>query len=435
MASEMKTEDAVSFVPVGKFVLVAGLQWHWVSVRGRRRMRIEARDMYAGHWLALPGGTTDDPGTWLGCLSSEALPIPKGKRPASLAVALLGNVPADCWGVFILPGGLCWFMAVTGGHPSPYGDVTGNAETVIRAAERFCATSPAPPSGWTIFDPDGLMAKPEARKEPLAALLPTAVPKQARLLKTEDRTTTWVVMLMLVGAVAAWYGNYLLETKKKAEHDAWVQAELIRTREAAELRPGSLKKPWGGMPDFSEMLNACVKEWREAPLSIAGWVFSRATCESSGQMTLHYALPDGGTVGDFAARLPQLYGPAKQAFFNMPGPSDDASFKEDVHFIPSAPEALLPGDEQLRRMTSYAQRLRASLRFSEPSLLVQNVGNESVPLPWKKYTFTFITDIPPDRLFDASRFPGNGLRLSSVKAELHSSRLTYTLEGMLYAEK
>jgi hypothetical protein len=67
-------------------------------------------------------------------------------------------------------------------------------------------------------------------------------------------------------------------------------------------------------------------------------------------------------------------------------------------------------------------------------VLTQLVGKETVPLPWKRYSFTFITDIPPDRLFDATRFPGNGLRLSSVKAELRGSRITYTLEGMLYAD-
>ncbi|WP_210512606.1 type 4b pilus protein PilO2 [Pantoea ananatis] len=435
MTSELMPAPATGVVPSGKTALVAGLQWQWVSARGRRRMRIEARDQLASHWLALPAGTADDPASWLGCLSDEASDLPKGKRLASLAAVVLGNVPADCWGVFPLPSGKYWFMAVTGGHPSPYGDVVGDAASAVRAAERFRVTAPAPSSGWTVFDPDSLLEVPEARRDPLADLIPDAVPARALLYKTESRTVSRLLLLGVVCAVAAWSGSHWLEARKKAEHDAWVQAELTRTREAAALKPASLSKPWGGQPDFSGMLSACVKQWRQAPLSIAGWVFSLATCEATGQLTLHYALPDGGTVGDFAARLPQLYGPGTPVVFNMPGPSDDASFKEHVRFAPAPPEALLPGDEQLRRMTSYAQRLRASLRFTEPELLTQTVGQDHVPLPWKRYRFTFITDIPPDRLFDATRFPGNGLRLSSVKVELHSSRLTYTLEGMLYAEK
>lgn len=433
MTSEL-TQPGVSVVPSGKHALIAGLHWQWVSVRGRRRMRIEARDQLASHWLALPAGTADEPATWLGTLADDTVVLPKGKRPASLAAALLGSVPADCWGIFLLPGGRYWFMAVTGGHPSPYGDVTGDAATALRAAELFRSTAPAPSTGWTVFDPDTLLDLPDARRDALSALLPATVPARALLHKTDSRTPSRLMLLAAVIAAGAWYGNHWLEEKEKAEHAAWVQAELTRAREAAALKPASLNKPWGGQPDFSGMLSACVKQWRQAPLSIAGWVFSQATCEATGQLTLHYALPDGGTVGDFAARLPQLYGAGAQAVFNMPGPSDDASFKETVRFAAAPAEMLLPGDEQLRRMTSYAQRLRANLRFSEPVVLTQTVGQDHIPLPWKRYSFTFITDIPPDRLFDASRFPGNGLRLSSVKAELHSSRLTYTLEGMLYAE-
>ncbi len=450
MTSELTPAPApaVSIVPAGKTVLVAGLQWQWVPARGRRRMRIEARDQLAGHWLALPAGTSDDPASWLGCLADDMAVLPKGNYLASLAAALfgkvpaaslaaavLGSVPADCWGIFLLPTGKYWFMAVTGGHPSPYGDVVGDAATTLRAAEVFRALAPTPAAGWTVFDPDALLDLPEARRDRLDALIPDSVPTRAALRKTDSRTVSRLLWLGIVCAAAAWYGNHWLEEKKEADHAAWVQAELIRAREAAVLKPAILAKPWGGQPDFSGMLSACVMQWRQAPLSIAGWVFSQVICESTGQLTLHYALPDGGTVGDFAARLPQLYGPGVQAIFNMPGPSDDASFRESVHFTPALPEALLPGDEQLRRMTSYAQRLRANLRFSEPVVLTQTVGQDQIPLPWKRYSFTFITDIPPDRLFDASRFPGNGLRLSSVKAELHSSRLTYTLEGMLYAEK
>lgn len=435
MTSEMAPASAISIVPAGNITLVAGVQWQWVSARGRRRMRIEARDQLASYWLALPAGTADDPATWLGCLADDAFGLPKGKRPASLAAAVLGSVPADCWGIFLLPGGKYWFMAVTGGHPSPYGDVTGDAATALRAAEQFCATAPAPSTGWTVFDPDTLLDQPDARRDPLDALIPANVPPRALLHKTDSRTASRLFLLGVVCAAAAWYGHHWLDVREKTKHDAWVQAELIRAREEAALKPASLSKPWGGQPDFSGMLSACVQKWRQAPLSIAGWVFSLASCEATGQLTLHYALPDGGTVGDFATRLPQLYGPGTAVVFNMPGPSDDASFKEQVLFDAAPAETLLPGDEQLRRMTSYAQRLRSSLRFSEPVLLTQTVGQDQIPLPWKRYSFTFITDIPPDRLFDASRFPGNGLRLSSVKAELHSSRLTYTLEGMLYAEK
>lgn len=434
MTSELISAPAISIVPAGKTALVAGLQWQWISARGGRRMRIEARDQLASYWLALPAGTADDPASWLGCLPDEAFDLPKGKRLASLAATVLASVPADCWGVFQLPAGKYWFMAVTGGHPSPYGDVVGDAASAVRAAELFRATAPAPSAGWTVFDPDSLLDIQDARRDRLDALIPASLPALALLHKTDSRTVSRLLMLGVVCVAAAWFGSQWLDARKKAEHDAWVQAELTRARETAALKPASLSKPWGGQPDFSGMLSACVKQWRQVRLSIAGARERKDICDASGQMTMHYHLLDGVTVSDFAARLAEIYGPDVQAVFNMPGPSDDASFKLPVQFASSPPEPLLPGDEQLRRMTSYAQRLRANLRFSEPVVLIQTVGQDRIPLPWKRYRFTFITDIPPDRLFDASSFKGNGLRLSTVTAELQGSRYTYTLEGVLYAD-
>jgi len=434
MTSELTTVARASMLVSGKYAFIVGLNWQWVPARGHRRMRIEARDQMASHWVAFPAGTADEPATWLGWQGDDTPDIPKGKLAVSLAAAVTGSVPADCWGAFMLPDGQWWFMAVTGGQPSPYGDVTGDATAVTRAAERFRATVPPPAAGWVVFDPDSLLEVPGARREALTELLPAVIPARARLKKTDSHLTQYLTIAAVLLGAAVWAGNHWLQVSRKAEHDAWVQAELTRARVAAAAKPASLTRPWAGQPDFPGMLTACVHQWRQAPLSIAGWVFRQVTCESSGQLTLHYQLPDGGTVGDFAARLPQLYGESVRATFNMPGPSDDASFKEIVHFTTAPAETLLPGDEQLRRMTSYAQRLRANLRFSPPTVLTQLVGKETVPMPWKRYSFTFITDIPPDRLFDATRFPGNGLRLSSVKAELRGSRITYTLEGMLYAD-
>lgn len=434
MTSELTPAAGASLLLSGKYAFVAGLHWQWVPAQGRRRMRIEARDQLASHWVALPAGTADDPATWLGWLGDDSPDLPKGKPAVSLAAAVIGSVPSDCWGVFMLPDGQWWFLAVTGGQPSPYGDVTGDAAAVTRASERFLATVPTPVAGWVIFDPDSLLIEPGVRREALTALLPVSVPARARLQKTDSRMAQHLTLVAVLLGAAVWGGNHWLQASKKATHDAWVQAELSRARAAAAAKPASLVRPWANQPDFPGMLTACVHQWRQAPLSIAGWVFRQVTCEASGQLTLHYQLPDGGTVGDFAARLPELYGESVQATFNMPGPSDDASFREVVHFTTAPTETLLPGDEQLRRMTSYAQRLRANLRFSPPIALTQLVGKESIPLPWKRYSFSFITDIPPDRLFDASRFPGNGLRLRSVKAELRGSRITYTLEGMLYAD-
>ncbi|MNE76727.1 Pilin accessory protein (PilO) [compost metagenome] len=122
--------------------------------------------------------------------------------------------------------------------------------------------------------------------------------------------------------------------------------------------------------------------------------------------------------------------------FNIPGNADDASFTLEVPMpTAAAPEDIPDGDAQIRRLTSYAQRLGAQLRLTEDGPLTKVVGDQTLTLPWKLYSFTFITPIPPDRLFADARFDSRGMRLTHVATALQNSRLVYTLEGKLYANR
>ncbi|MNR17893.1 Pilin accessory protein (PilO) [compost metagenome] len=182
------------------------------------------------------------------------------------------------------------------------------------------------------------------------------------------------------------------------------------------------------------MLSACSTVWKAAQISIAGWIFNNATCDADGKIALHYTLPSGGTVGDFAARLPVIYGPDIQPEFNIPGRADDAAFTLAVPLsAPSGPESLLPGNLQIQHLTSYAQRINAQLRISELDTNTQLSQGSVQNLPWRTFSFTFITDIPPDRLFAPTRFNSSGIRASRIMTALKDNRLEYTIEGLLYA--
>ncbi|EAX3195127.1 hypothetical protein ATP82_24690, partial [Salmonella enterica] len=67
--------------------------------------------------------------------------------------------------------------------------------------------------------------------------------------------------------------------------------------------------------------------------SIAGWTFAQAQCSPTGSLSANYALPEGGTVADFASRLPYWY-PGIPAGFNIPGAANMASFT--LTFAPPA---------------------------------------------------------------------------------------------------
>ncbi|MBU9819682.1 type 4b pilus protein PilO2 [Rahnella sp. BCC 1045] len=434
MTAESHSTYAV--YPVGKIAFIAGLQWRWLPVRGRAKMRAEAREQLASRWVSLPVGDAGEPGSLLGTLVDRGETPVRHRQLASLALAVQPSLAPNAYGVFPLAEGRWWFVAVVNGLLSPYGDVVGSEQAVRAAVATFLMALPVPADGWTLYAPSGFFDGAVSRLEGLSSLLQgREAIERARLHKTESKTalSLWLLSGLLIGG--AWWGYHVLQSHQDEVRRAHAQA-LIRAQQAALVQhPEQLLKPWGGQPDFASVLKSCSGLWQQAPLSIAGWLFNTAVCSNKGSMTLHYTLPKGGTVGDFAARLPALYGENVRAVFNIPGAADDASFTLPVTITPvTVPEPLLPGEEQIQRMTSYAQRLNARLRFSAPRVLNQKINQTEMPLPWKTYSFTFITDIPPDRLFASTRFSGNGIRIQTITVALHRSRLTYILEGTLYAD-
>lgn len=83
--------------------------------------------------------------------------------------------------------------------------------------------------------------------------------------------------------------------------------------------------PWADLPRFNTVLQTCHNHWKTLPLSIAGWTFAQAQCTPVGSLSVNYSLPEGGTVADFASRLPHWY-PGVAAEFNIPGAANMGSF-------------------------------------------------------------------------------------------------------------
>lgn len=407
--------------------LVAGLHWQFLPVGGRRGMRLRAREENASHWVALPltGGTL---------LGTVSLPgITRGKALASLALQLQPLLPPDGYAVFTLPDGRYWFTAAHAGRLSMFADVAGDEDVVRAAVDRFLQATPEPEAGWSVNGPAGFFPGTDAQTLTLAALVAGKSLRHARLQATAN-TRARLLQLVALGVLAGGYGLWHLhlaqqEQARIAAARAALQAE--QQQEAA----GAQQKPWAGSRTLPVTLTQCETALRQVPLSVAGWTFSTADCQEDGTLSLHYALPPGGTVSDFAARLPEYYANASPVF-NIPGNADDASFTLEVPMpVPAAPEDIPDGDTQIRRLTSYAQRLGAQLRLTEDGPLTQVVGDQTLTLPWKLYSFTFITPIPPDRLFAGARFDSRGMRLTHVATALQNSRLVYTLEGKLYANR
>lgn len=416
--------------------LVAGLHWQYLPVRGRRGMRLRAKEAGATHWAE---SLTDDGqslGTLLGTvtLTDKAVLKSGHHKLVSMALTVLPALPRTCYGVFALSAEQYWFVAVSNGMLSPFGDIVGDENAIRTAVSNFLQISTSPSEGWTIYAPTGFFSDRITEDKPLSALTDNKVGlRKARLHKTHNPQILWMWGIAAGIAVSSYVLVPIWQQHQEEARVAAAQAAL-KARQLETTVPADNLKPWAKQPRLPSMLSACSSVWKDAQISVAGWIFNTATCNASGEISLHYTLPGGGTVGDFAVRLPAIYAPDIQPEFNIPGSADDASFVLPVKLPPPGkPEPLLPGNQQIQRLTSYAQRINARLRLSELDTSTRLSQGNVQNLPWRTFSFTFITDIPPDRLFASTRFDSSGIRASSIMTTLKNNRLEYTIEGLLYA--
>ncbi|WP_432324104.1 type 4b pilus protein PilO2 [Yersinia enterocolitica] len=418
--------------------LIAGLRWQYLRLRGRRNMRLRAREANANRWIALPTGDGQAQGSLLGTVNVSEKRALKQRRNhlASMALTVLPSLPSACYAVFSLPDGQFWFVAVSDGMLSPFGDIVGDETAMNTAVNNFLQISPTPQEGWTVYAPAGFFSDREATERDLLPLLDNKIAvRRALLSKTHNQQVKWIWGAAIVVVIGGYVGYSSWQTHLQNERIEIAQAELKARNKLNGQAPADSLKPWAAQPNFPSMLDACNGIWKESRISLAG-LFKTAICDASGKITFHYILPMGVTVGDFAARVLEMYGTEIKPVFNIPGAADDGSFSLPVILPPPKhPEALLSGDLQIQRLTSYAQRINANMRLSEMATATQLTQGEVINLPWRTLSFTFVTDIPPDRLFAPTRFDSSGIRASSITTTLKNNRLVYTIEGVLYANR
>lgn len=408
---------------------VAGLNWQVIDQQPTRRSRKQAREEGAEYYLVW----RQPDRVLLGMTVLSAVQETRDRQAyRSLALHVLPLLPENGYAVIPLSETALWFVATLGGQLSPLSDIVGSAEQIQKAIDVFVTMNPLPAAGWQVIAPDGF-AQGETQPPPALTdwLSRDRTRRTPRLSPTSVKATAglWIVLLVLL--IAGHFGwQYLQERKENAEVAA-AKAALAAKRAAASS--DSQPRPWASQPRFNTVLRTCHNHWKTLPLSIAGWTFAQAQCSPAGSLSVNYALPDGGTVADFASRLPDWY-PGIPAGFNIPGAANMASFT--LTFAPPASTGAetLPGNgTQTQRFTSFAQRLNAALQLTRLDNALRDDAGNIIPVPWLTYAFTFVTDIPPDRLFLAQPFDDTGLRLQQVSLTQRDGQLTYTLEGYLYA--
>jgi hypothetical protein len=432
--TEKENDNPLQVIRHDGWTLTAGLRWEWVESRYRHAARAFALRHDADSFAAVPANKSQ-----LLCglanLSEAGVTPREARKSASLALTLLPMLGHHGWGVFELDDGRFWFVAALNDQLSVLSDVIGDRDAVRGALETFLSFDLMPQDARTILCPPdflpGITGENRALEDVLASV---TVPRRARLYPLSNRKALIVWSAILIGVFGGYYGITEYQSLQEANRIAEARAAFLNAKKQIKTALPAALQPWKDQPTLSTLLSTCSALWHATPPSIAGWRFRTADCTMK-SLRLAWSKPVGGTVGDFSRRLAVWY-PGHPPLFNIPGGADTGGVALRMNMpLPAAPEIIGDADSQTQRLTNYVQRLRAVLTLTEDNASAVKVNNQSIPLPWRSFSFKFTTDISPNRLFAPAQFDASGVRLTRITVSLSNARLHYTLEGKLYAQR
>ncbi|WP_272494250.1 type 4b pilus protein PilO2 [Edwardsiella tarda] len=145
--------------------LVAGLSWQYLPLRGRRSMRLRAKEAGVSHWAEILADDGQSQGTLLGTVNVTDR-MDRKHSLASMALATIPALPQSCYAVFSLSPGKFWFVAVSDGMLSPLSDIVGDESVIRTATSHFLKISATPSEGWTVYAPSGFFPNWRLKRKP-----------------------------------------------------------------------------------------------------------------------------------------------------------------------------------------------------------------------------------------------------------------------------
>lgn len=270
--------------------------------------------------------------------------------------------------------------------------------------------------------------------------------KQLQFGLTKKELISSVLLLgLLVGAYIGFEQYRTMEAQKERLR----QIQLMQEREAALKKLNektkeqqgmqALAHPWASFPSAIDFTQACGDVIDSAPLSVGGWMVSKAVCDAKGVAFTYNRATGGTTVQGFVDG-------AQGLFLHTPAFSPDAMVAT-VHREWKAPytgdEPLLEADLVLTEITTLLQSLDiapqiASRKIDIPAPPPANPGEAVVPAPqpdWQEFTFSFTSDNEPVKWIESMQ-NRNGVRVKQIQVELNAddATLKWLVSGDIYAK-
>lgn len=423
--------DKIITILHGDCAFIAGINWKSISLREQRNIKKMARKEKADYTIInryrdIEGQTQ----CLAGMVKKSALKMPKKiKRLYSLGLFLCQFFTRSGYAILPLADGQYAFIGFVNG--TLYNDVVGDKANIEQAKCTFVNfnSSAIPPEGWLIFVPEEWNIEDGSPFELAHALQTKKIPANAKF-RSVSSTKAWTAAGVVVAVGFICY--YLVHQQHEREKALIQQVQRESWLAEQQKADTPIIPPWTTSPDLNEFVRTCSTHWQSLPLSIAGWVFQEAQCTREG-LRMAYRKPAGVTVADFSTRLRYLYQDKYRPFFNIPGQGDAGGYTVALLMADAGnTESILPtADEQAQRTVSFMQRQRIPINLSENDNRVVTANGKETILPWRSFHFSFETVVPPQYLF--AGFNGLGIRLDNITVSLSKGRLTYKLEGHIYA--
>lgn len=409
----------------GQWVL--GLEWRYLPVRGRRKIRQRlprGADIYQVNVPQEYGGEQ-------GCLLGTTRFSAENKRrdkSYSLALAILQRLPVNSFAVYRVEVDRYWFVARIGNSLSPFSDYLGDADEMLRHIRQFRMLSP-PEIVW-----DQHLSHPRTDEQviteavTLNTLLPhdDPLPRKYRLTQVANhrrlRLPAALIVLTAFGLSGwLWWNNYLQQQRiAAAQQYLQQQQQLMASRQGAT--------PWHIFPSLADTLQRCQRESEPLPLFIASWALMQVQCSpQSGKLIVSYRMQDADTLDDFTHQLQLAHLPVTEQHFNLPGAGDEArlalSFPGTTFTRNDSPMGIT-----LHGLVSVAQRTHGQLQLSQALNVPGGSG-------YREYRFTLLTALSPRLLLSDPAFSGGNLVADSVTIQRTGEKLLLTLEGRIYEKQ
>lgn len=397
---------------------LAALRWEIAPTQSKSELRRRATQEGATHFLATSFSESELLACWVQVPKSEK------KAPISAALAVAHQLTDDCYAVFELQSDVYWFVANCKGQLSVLSDKVGNKESMLAAVTFFLSMNKSPHK-WHVIAPVGFFEDREADPTPLIDFtLSSSVNKLYNIPSMSLRRPVQRYSLIALAIVGVIVGTHIYQGWKE---DKALQIAKLQLKENIQAQKPVLP-PWPSLPDAPAIIQGNGEYL--IPLSVAGWMLESKTYTRQSDIALIYRRTGNASVADFRRQAQELFG-KHQVDFNIPGGADQATVTLPISVLAGSGQQKLIGlTEAMLILTTFAQRQNAQLQL-DPQPNTRLIDGENITLPWREVRFTLILPISPDIYIDSLPMPG--LRIARIRTVREGVRLSYTLEGTLYA--